>query len=93
MDIFEKLKLNSAIPPFLRKKGHFVVDDTLGIALLTATSFKEKPKQTSQWINGGFFVCEPEVFDYIPAETNEITFEKEPLENIKDYLIRIVKKN
>lgn len=43
MDIFEKLKLNSAIPPFLRKKGHFVVDDTLGIALLTATSFKEKP--------------------------------------------------
>ena len=43
MNIFEKLKLNKAIPPFQRKKGHFVVDDTLGISLLTATAFNEKP--------------------------------------------------
>ena len=32
------------------------------------------------WINAGFFVCEPEVFDYI--EGDSIMFEREPLENI-----------
>ncbi|MCQ2776702.1 MAG: transcription-repair coupling factor [Bacilli bacterium] len=40
MNIFAKLKNSKAIPPFLRKKGHFVVDDTMGISLLTATSYK-----------------------------------------------------
>ena len=28
-------------------------------------SFQEKPKGDGNWINGGFFVLEPEVFDYI----------------------------
>ena len=45
------------------------------------TSFKEKPKGDESWINGGFFVCEPEVFKYI-GEGDDITFEKEPLETI-----------
>ena len=40
MNLFEKLKLNKAIPPFLKKKGHFVVDDLVGISLLTATSYQ-----------------------------------------------------
>ena len=31
-------------------------------------------------INGGFFVCEPKVLDYI--EDDSIMFEREPLENI-----------
>lgn len=46
------------------------------------TSFMEKPKGEESWINGGFFVCEPEVFDYISDESDDITFEKEPLENL-----------
>ena len=29
-------------------------------------SFIEKPQLDAGWINGGFFVLEPEVFDYIP---------------------------
>ena len=45
------------------------------------TSFMEKPKGTESWINGGFFVCEPAVFDYI-ADGDFVTFEKEPLENL-----------
>ena len=45
------------------------------------TSFMEKPKGEESWINGGFFVCEPEVFDYIP-QGDEITFERAPLENL-----------
>ena len=40
----------------------------------------EKPKGEESWINGGFFVCEPEVFDYIPENDNSIVFEQGPLE-------------
>ena len=45
-------------------------------------SFKEKPKGDGAWINGGFFVCEPEVFDYIDGSHNQVIFEREPLENL-----------
>ena len=45
------------------------------------TSFMEKPKGEESWINGGFFVCQPEIFDYIP-ERDDIIFEKAPLENL-----------
>lgn len=45
------------------------------------TSFMEKPKGEESWINGGFFVCEPEVFDYIDNDPSVI-FERSPLENL-----------
>ena len=45
------------------------------------TSFMEKPKGDESWINGGFFVCEPEVFDYIPLG-DDVIFERAPLENL-----------
>ena len=35
------MKNNKTIPSFLTKKGHFVVDDNIGICLLTALSFKQ----------------------------------------------------
>ncbi len=45
-------------------------------------SFKEKPAGDGAWINGGFFVCEPEVLDYID---NDLTvFEEEPLEKMAE---------
>jgi glucose-1-phosphate cytidylyltransferase len=43
--------------------------------------FKEKPKGDGNWINAGFCVCEPEVFDYIDSNEN-IVFEQEPLQNL-----------
>lgn len=43
-------------------------------------SFKEKPQLHSGWINGGFFVCEPEFLDCIPAEN--VMLEREPLEKV-----------
>jgi len=46
----------------------------------TIRSFKEKPRGDGSWINGGYFVCEPEVLDYI--EGDETVFEKEPLEQL-----------
>jgi len=43
-------------------------------------SFQEKPKGDGAWVNGGFFVCEPEVFNYI--EGDYTIWEKDPLENL-----------
>lgn len=43
--------------------------------------FKEKPKGDGNWINAGFFVCQPEVFDYISDDDGTI-FEQDPLMNL-----------
>lgn len=45
------------------------------------TSFHEKPKEGGSWINAGFFVCEPEIFDYIP-DGDDAVWEQEPLRNL-----------
>lgn len=44
------------------------------------TSFTEKPKGDGAWINGGYFVCQPEVLNFI--DNDSTVWEKEPLENI-----------
>jgi len=43
-------------------------------------TFQEKPKGDGAWINGGFFVCEPEIFDYIEGDAT--TWERQPLERL-----------
>lgn len=52
------------------------------IALGAETSrveiFKEKPAGDGAWVNAGFFVCEPEVLDYI--DNDETVWEAEPME-------------
>lgn len=42
--------------------------------------FKEKPVEDQGWINGGFFVCEPNVLDYIDGD--DTIFERKPLEEL-----------
>ena len=42
------------------------------------TSFLEKPAGEGGWVNGGFFVVEPSVLDYI--EGDETVWEREPME-------------
>lgn len=44
-----------------------------------ATSFQEKPQVGQGWINGGYFVVEPEFFDLI-LDGDETILEKGPLE-------------
>jgi glucose-1-phosphate cytidylyltransferase len=44
------------------------------------TQFEEKPQTGEGWINGGFFVFEPQVFNYIPDAS--IVLEREPLERL-----------
>jgi len=43
-------------------------------------NFQEKPQTGEGWINGGFFVFEPTVFDYLHGD--ETVLEKEPLERL-----------
>lgn len=46
----------------------------------TVTSFSEKPQIGEGWINGGFFVLEPDIFNYI--QDDDTIFEREPLERL-----------
>ncbi|MEW6601463.1 MAG: glucose-1-phosphate cytidylyltransferase [Nitrospirota bacterium] len=45
-------------------------------------SFKEKPEGDGAWINGGFFVLEPEVINYIADDS--IVWEQEPMKRLAD---------
>ncbi len=44
------------------------------------TKFQEKPKGDGNWVNGGFFVLEPKVMDFIDGDST--VFEEEPLKNL-----------
>ena len=44
------------------------------------TSFSEKPPGDGGYINGGFFVLEPGIFDYI--EDDATVWERSPLEHL-----------
>jgi len=71
-----KLLSVTAIQPSGRF-GALEMDDQTG----KVNSFMEKPKGDGVWINGGFFVCQPEVFDYIRNGDTTI-WEQDPLQNI-----------
>jgi glucose-1-phosphate cytidylyltransferase len=43
-------------------------------------SFKEKPKGDGAWVNGGFFMVEPQAIDYI--EEDMTVWEEKPLQNL-----------
>jgi glucose-1-phosphate cytidylyltransferase len=45
-------------------------------------SFREKAKDESKWINGGFFVLKPEVFNYLQGDVSDMMWEDEPLETL-----------
>ena len=69
----KKLVTVSAVRPIARF-GELAIEDNL------VTSFQEKPQVTRGWINGGFFVCQPELFNYL--SNDETILEREPLENL-----------
>lgn len=62
----------------VQPSGRFGAIDIGDGALIN--SFKEKPKGDVGWVNGGFFICEPDVFDYIRDDST--VWEQEPLEQI-----------
>lgn len=58
--------------------GRFGVLD-LDEAGSSITGFREKAKEDGGWVNGGFMVMEPKVFDYLSREENCI-LERDPME-------------
>jgi glucose-1-phosphate cytidylyltransferase len=65
--------VTAARPP--ARFGKLTIDDG------EVTHFDEKPQMSEGWINGGFFVLEPAVFDFIPGD---VDFAREPLEGLAE---------
>lgn len=64
--------LTAVRPP--ARYGHLVCDGD------RITEFSEKPQIGEGWINGAFFVLEPDIFNYIDCD--ETVWEREPLEGL-----------
>lgn len=61
----------------VQPEGRFGALETAGNRV---ESFMEKPRGDGNWINGGFFVCQPEVLNYIDGD--KTVFEQEPLQRL-----------
>ncbi len=70
-----KILTMTAIQPEARF-GNLDIDDQSSIR-----QFVEKPQNEAGWINGGFFICEPKIFDYLTNDDSCI-FEQLPLQNL-----------
>jgi glucose-1-phosphate cytidylyltransferase len=43
------------------------------------TSFEEKPEESGTWINGGFFVLNPEIKNYLEGDMDPVMWERDPM--------------
>ncbi len=68
-----KIATVTSVRPPARFGGMKIIDGQV-------LDFKEKPQSGEGWINGGFFVFEPGVFDYL--ENDFTILEQSPLENL-----------
>lgn len=68
-----KIATVTAVRPTARFGGMALAGDQV-------MGFKEKPQSGDGWINGGFFVFEPEVFDYLSGDLTVL--EGDPMENM-----------
>ncbi|MFM7365993.1 MAG: glucose-1-phosphate cytidylyltransferase [Cuspidothrix sp.] len=78
---FHKQQNTLATLSAVQPAGRFGVI-SLGNEQTKIASFKEKPEGDGAWINGGYFVLEPQVIDFI-ADSSTV-WEKEPLEKLAD---------
>jgi glucose-1-phosphate cytidylyltransferase len=69
-----KIATITAVQPEARFGGMEIGEDNM------VHIFKEKPKGDGKWINGGFFVLSPEVFNYLDDNADETMWEDGPLE-------------
>jgi len=76
---FHKKNNSKATVTSVQPPGRFGTLDISGNKII---NFKEKPAGDGNWINGGYFVLEPSVFDYL-KDDNTI-WEREPLEKLAE---------
>ena len=74
---FHKNQKTIATVTGVRPPGRF---GAMSILNDKVTKFQEKPEGDGDWINGGFFILEPNVFDYI--NNDKTIWEREPLEKL-----------
>ncbi|MDO8892038.1 MAG: glucose-1-phosphate cytidylyltransferase [Sulfurimicrobium sp.] len=74
---FHKLQGRMATVTAVQPPGRY---GALEVETGRVASFQEKPLGDGGWINGGFFVLEPGVFDYISGDSS--TWENEPLRKL-----------
>jgi glucose-1-phosphate cytidylyltransferase len=72
----KKIATITAIQPEARFGGMEINDDNL------VHIFKEKPRGDGKWINGGFFVLSPEVFNFLGNNPDEAMWEDGPLDSL-----------
>lgn len=48
----------------------------------TIDSFEEKPEDSGTWINGGFFVIEPSIKNYLKEDADDIMWERQPMNDL-----------
>lgn len=48
----------------------------------SVTIFREKPRGDGKWVNGGFFVLGPGVFDYLKEDMTDVMWEDAPMERL-----------
>lgn len=69
-----KIATLTAIQPEARFGGLEIAEDGL------ISIFKEKPRGDGRWVNGGYFVLSPRVFDYLEEGSDDIMWEDAPLD-------------
>jgi len=74
---FHKNKNTLATVTSVQPAGRFGVLDIQGDKI---SKFAEKPAGDGNWINGGFFILESKVFDYLEGDAT--VWEREPLEKL-----------
>ena len=74
---FHKKKKKKATVTAVQQRGKF---GNIEMENELVKHFKEKPLGGGSWINGGFFVLEPQIFDYL--EDDNTVWEREPLEKL-----------
>ena len=74
---FHRQQKTLATVTAIQPSGRF---GSIEIAGVRVKSFLEKPQGDHRWISGGFFVCEPEIFDRIAGDST--IWEREPLERL-----------
>jgi len=74
-----KIATVSAVQPEARFGGMELKEDH------EVRIFKEKPAGDGQWINGGYFVLSPGVFDYLDPQADQTMWEEGPLESLSKH--------
>lgn len=77
---FHKDKGKICTMSVIQPGSRFGVIETDGEGVVT--KFTEKPRDDGNWINGGYFVLNRKVFDYLKEDADLVMWERQPLEDL-----------